>query len=71
MSLRARTIIYPLLAGVVVVAGWYGRHATLAEDMQFLLPTPGDILRALRDNQDVMVRAFRSERLPEAPQPEH
>src|SRR4051812_11296218 len=57
MRARPSSIIFPALTGAVVIALWYARHATLPEDMRFLLPTPGDIVTAFQANRDVMVRA--------------
>lgn len=50
-------ILLPASAGAFVVALWYGLHFYLSEEMRFLLPTPGAILDAFRDNHEVLIRA--------------
>ncbi|MDO8545582.1 MAG: ABC transporter permease subunit [Opitutaceae bacterium] len=50
-------IILPLAAGAVVIAVWYAIHYFLHEEMRFLLPTPGAVLAALRDNAPALTRA--------------
>lgn len=50
-------ILLPALAGALVLALWYGVHFYLAEDMRFLLPTPGAILGALVEHRAALARA--------------
>lgn len=50
-------ILLPALAGALVIAAWYGVHFYLAEEMRFLLPTPGAIFAAFRDNHVALTRA--------------
>lgn len=50
-------ILLPLVTGGLVVAAWYFRRATLSEEMRFLLPSPGQVIAALRDNREVLTRA--------------
>jgi NitT/TauT family transport system permease protein len=57
MNRRALNIIGPIATGLLVIAAWYGRHFTLSDETRFLLPSPGHVLNALRDNQDVLLRA--------------
>lgn len=38
-------------------AGWYAAHGLLSEDFRFLLPTPGDVLNAFRENRTILLRA--------------
>jgi NitT/TauT family transport system permease protein len=57
MFRKPLNLLFPFVTGALVIAAWYWRHATLPEDMRFLLPTPGAILAAFRENQDVMLRA--------------
>jgi NitT/TauT family transport system permease protein len=58
MSLRrARSILLPALTGAVFVAAWYALHFWLSEDQRFLLPTPGAILDAFRENAEPLRRA--------------
>lgn len=57
MNRRLATLLLPLGSGALMLAGWYGLHAWLGSDMQFLLPTPANVLTALRDNAAVLGRA--------------
>src|SRR5947208_2168170 len=57
MSRRALSIFLPALTGVLVVMIWYGIHFWLAEEMRFLLPTPGAILGAFQENAEQLTRA--------------
>jgi NitT/TauT family transport system permease protein len=57
MSPRVLRILLPTATGMLVIAGWYGIHLWLDADMRFLLPTPGQILGAFRDNGDALARA--------------
>ena len=50
-------VLWPLISGVAMVGLWYGAHDALAEDRRFLLPTPGVIVGALRENWPVLARA--------------
>ena len=50
-------LLLPLLAGALVLAVWYAIHFALSDDMRFLLPTPGAVLAALRDNAGPLARA--------------
>jgi NitT/TauT family transport system permease protein len=50
MSRQVLTILLPAATGALVLALWYGIHLLLAEEMRFLLPTPGAILAAFREN---------------------
>lgn len=50
-------ILLPAVAGALVVAAWYGVHFYLDEEMRFLLPTPGAILGAFRENHTALTRA--------------
>lgn len=57
MSRSTLRIVLPATAGALVVALWYGLHFYLSEDMRFLLPTPGAILEAFRENHEVLIRS--------------
>ena len=46
-----------MAAGVLMIAGWYGLHVWLGSDLQFLLPTPGQILGSWQDHSEVLWRA--------------
>ena len=50
MSKRALNILLPAATGALFIAIWYAVHLSLSEDMRFLLPTPGDILRSFQTN---------------------
>lgn len=50
-------IILPAITGALMIAAWYGIHATLHEDLKFLLPTPDQVIAALQANQDILSRA--------------
>ena len=49
--------ILPLATGVVVIALWYAIHFLIVEERRFMLPTPGAILRAFRDNASYLGHA--------------
>lgn len=57
MNRAAQRILLPALTGVLMLAVWYGVHALLSEDTRFLLPTPGDIVDALREHAAPLARA--------------
>ncbi len=57
MTRKLNTVLFPALTGAVVLALWYGLHFFLSEDRRFLLPTPGAVLAALRDNAPFLARA--------------
>lgn len=50
-------IFLPALTGAVVVGLWYGVHYWLSDEMRFLLPTPGAVIDALRNNAGEFSRA--------------
>jgi NitT/TauT family transport system permease protein len=50
-------IILPAIAGALAIAVWYGIHFYLAEEMRFLLPTPGAIIDAFAEHRHVLARA--------------
>ena len=57
MPRKLLNIVLPALTGALVIAAWYGMHFYLAEEMRFLLPTPGAVLGAFRDNHAALTRA--------------
>ena len=57
MSRPFLNIFLPAATGALVVALWYGLHIWLAEEKRFLLPTPGSIVDAFRDNSAALGRA--------------
>lgn len=57
MNSPALKFILPVLVGALMFAGWYAAHGLLSEDFRFLLPTPGDVLDAFRENRAILLRA--------------
>ncbi len=57
MSRPFLQILLPAAAGALMIALWYAVHFHLAEEMRFLLPTPGAVLDAFRANADSLARA--------------
>jgi NitT/TauT family transport system permease protein len=49
--------VLPAVTGALFVLGWYAWHASLPDDTRFLLPSPTDVLGALRDNREILARA--------------
>jgi NitT/TauT family transport system permease protein len=49
--------LLPAATGALFIAAWYAVWFALNEDNRFLLPTPGAVLAALRDNSTVLARA--------------
>ena len=57
MPRRALNFVLPIVTGIVVIALWYLRHATLSDDFKFLLPPPHEVLAAFPANQEILIRA--------------
>jgi NitT/TauT family transport system permease protein len=58
MNAKALRLVLPALTGVLLLAIWYAvRFWVISEDRQFLLPTPGAILSALREQAPFLARA--------------
>jgi NitT/TauT family transport system permease protein len=57
MPKRTLLFLLPAVTGALFVALWYAVVLSLNEDSRFLLPTPGAILLALRDNANALLRA--------------
>ena len=57
MNRRVLSLLCPIATGVLVLAAWYLRHKTLSEDTRFLLPSPGQVLAALHEHDEVLTRA--------------
>jgi NitT/TauT family transport system permease protein len=57
MKLSPRQFVLPAIAGIAGIIAWYAVHFALSEDMRFVLPTPGAIWDALRENGATLVRA--------------
>lgn len=51
------SFLMPALTGALMIALWYGVHVWLSEDLEFLLPTPGQIADALQENAAPLARA--------------
>ena len=51
-------ILLPVATGALMLALWYAIRHGLSEDYKFLLPTPDEILNALRDNSTILGRAI-------------
>lgn len=49
MSSKPPTFLMPVIFGVAFIALWYAVRGAMTEEQRFLLPTPGEILRAFRD----------------------
>lgn len=49
--------LLPLATGALVLAVWQGAHLCLAEDMRFLLPSPGAVAQALLEHSGTLARA--------------
>ncbi len=57
MPSKPTHFLLPAVTGALFIALWHGLHLWLSEDLRFLLPTPGAVLGALRDNAAPLVRA--------------
>ncbi|MFI5357083.1 MAG: ABC transporter permease [Opitutales bacterium] len=57
MRRRLLNVILPVICGAAMLALWYAVRHGLSEDLKFLLPTPGEIVDALRDNAAILGRA--------------
>lgn len=57
MPKKLSTFLLPALCGALFLALWSGLHAWLSEDLRFLLPTPGAVLDALRENREPLLHA--------------
>jgi NitT/TauT family transport system permease protein len=54
---RSLRFVLPAATGLTFVALWFAVHAWLSDDLKFLLPTPGAVVSALRENAAVLGRA--------------
>ena len=57
MSRKLLNVLLPAATGALFIALWYAVCFSLNEDNRFLLPTPGQVLDALRDNRDALACA--------------
>jgi len=57
MPRRLLNLLLPAVSGALFIAIWYAIRLSLLEEMRFLLPSPGEILLAFRDNGDALARA--------------
>src|SRR4029077_93180 len=56
-EMKTRNVVYPAVAGVLVIALWYALHFAIGEDRRFLLPRPDAIVAAFRENQVLLLHA--------------
>ncbi len=57
MPKRLLHFLLPAATGVIFILVWYAIRFSMNEEMQFLLPTPGEIIASFRDNGDSLARA--------------
>ncbi|MEI7553396.1 MAG: ABC transporter permease subunit [Verrucomicrobiota bacterium] len=57
MPKRLLNVLLPAATGALFIVIWYAIRFSIGEEMQFLLPGPGEILAAFRDNGDSLARA--------------
>lgn len=58
MSKTVFKFLLPVLTGALLLGAWYALHfGVIPPDERFLLPTPGSILEAARDNASYLGRA--------------
>jgi len=57
MRRAAKNLVWPLLGGAAMIVLWYAVHHGLADDRRFLLPTPGAMFEAMRDEWPILARA--------------
>ncbi|HZP61333.1 MAG TPA: ABC transporter permease subunit [Opitutaceae bacterium] len=57
MPRRLLSLLLPAATGALFLALWYAVYFSLSADNRFLLPTPGEVWSALRDNRTVLFRA--------------
>ena len=58
MKRHLLNILLPVATGALMIVVWYGIRHGLSEDYKFLLPTPDEIVSALRDNSSILSRAI-------------
>ncbi len=58
MKRHLLNILLPGLTGALMIAIWYAIRHGLSADYKFLLPTPDEILAALRDNSAILGQAI-------------
>lgn len=57
MPRRFLSYLLPPLIGAGMIGAWFAIHHALSDDQKFLLPTPADVVAALRDNADSLAHA--------------
>ncbi|MEO6875410.1 MAG: ABC transporter permease, partial [Opitutaceae bacterium] len=57
MSKRYLNFLLPAATGALFIAIWYAVRFSMAEEMRFLLPTPGEIIDAFQSNSEALARA--------------
>ena len=58
MRRHLTNILPPAATGALMIALWYLLRHGLSEDYKFLLPTPDEIITALRTNSEILTRAI-------------
>jgi NitT/TauT family transport system permease protein len=58
MRRHLTNIFLPAATGALMIALWYLLRHWLSEDYKFLLPTPDEIITALRTNSEILTRAI-------------
>ncbi len=56
MNRKLLNLLLPFLTGGLMILLWYARRALLDDEMKFLLPSPDQVIRALDENRDVLLR---------------
>jgi NitT/TauT family transport system permease protein len=57
MPRKLLNVLLPAATGALFIAAWYAVCISLNDDNRFLLPTPGQVLAAFRDNDDILAQA--------------
>jgi NitT/TauT family transport system permease protein len=57
MPKRLLHLLLPAASGALFIAIWYAIRFSMSDEMQFLLPSPGEILQALHDQREALGRA--------------
>jgi NitT/TauT family transport system permease protein len=57
MNRKLLNFLLPFVTGALMILLWYARRASLEDDLKFLLPSPDQVLLALHENRDVLLRS--------------
>ena len=55
--MKSLRLAFPVIAGIMLLALWYAVHWGMTAEHRFLLPTPGDVLQAFRDERPTLIAA--------------